>query len=177
MASEFPLVLVEESDPSILTIRDQKVMLDKDLAAIFGVETGVLNRACARNANRFPTDFRFQLNEKEFEYLRFQFGISRPSHGGRRYRPYAFTEHGAVMAASVLNSPRAVEASVFVVRAFVRLRHLAASHKDLAKKLDELERKVGGHDAAIKQLVAAIRQLMSPPPSEKNPRRIGFRAE
>src|SRR5262245_62838215 len=126
MAAEFPLVYVEVSDPSILTIRDQKVMLDNDLASLFGVETGVLNRACARNADRFPTDFRFQLNEWEFEFLRFQIGISRPGHGGRRYRPYAFTEHGVVMAASVLNTPRAVEASVFVVRAFVRLRHLAA---------------------------------------------------
>ena len=102
---------------------------------------------------------------------------SKTGRGGRRYRPYVFTEHGAVMAASVLNTPRAVEASVFMVRAFVRLRHLAASHKDLAKKLDELERKVGGHDAAIKQLVAAIRQLMTPPAPVKNPRRIGFRTE
>jgi hypothetical protein len=177
MPSEFPVVVIEEDEPTILSIRGHKVMLDKDLALMYGVETRTLNQAIQRNKSRFPTDFLFQLTTAEFEVLKSQPGSNSRTHGGRRKLPYAFTEHGAVMAASVLNSPRAVEASVFVVRAFVRLRHLAASHKDLAKKLDELERTVGGHDAAIKQLVAAIRQLMSPPAPEKSSRRIGFRAE
>jgi hypothetical protein len=113
------------------------------------------------------------MTEEEFGTLRFQIGTSK-GRGGRRYLPYVFTEHGAIMAASVLNSPRAVEISVFVVRAFVKLRELALSHKELAKKLTELEKKVGTHDDAIREIIDAIRQLMTPPIEPKPKRRIGF---
>ena len=116
----------------------------------------------------------FQLTSQEVLNLKSQIATSSLGYGGRRKRPFAFTEHGAIMAATVLNSPRAVEVSLFVVRAFVKLRQLAFTHKDLAAKLSELERKVEGHDDAIRQLVAAIRQLMSPPAADKPRRRIGF---
>src|SRR5687767_168242 len=130
--------------PLIHEIRGERVILDSDLAAIYGVETKALNRAVKRNLERFPFDFVFQLTKKEVGALRHQFGTSS-SHGGRRYLPYAFTEHGAIMAANVLNSKQAVEMSVFVVRAFVKLRDTLATHKELAEKLSELERKVGTH--------------------------------
>jgi hypothetical protein len=169
-------IAVRTDDPLIIDIRGQRVVVDADLASLYGTSTKKLNQAVKRNRLRFPHDFMFQLTAIEKDEV-----VTMCDHLSKLKfaptLPYAFTEHGVVMAASVLNSPRAVEASVFVVRAFVRLRHLAASHKDLAKKLDELERKVGGHDEAIKQLVTAIRQLMTLPPSEKNPRRIGFRTE
>ena len=156
----------------ILEVRGQAVVLDNNLAAIYGVETKQLNRAVKRNTNRFPDDFALELDAEEFANLRFQFGTSS-FHGGRRYRPWAFTEHGAIMATSVLSSPRAVEVSVYVVRAFVRLRKLLASNQELAKKLDELERKLSSHDRTIVQLVNAIRDLMAPPePRRKHP--IGF---
>jgi hypothetical protein len=130
----------------------------------------VLNQAVRRNIERFPEDFLFRLTSEEVAGMRSQ--IVTASKRNIRFQPYAFTEHGVVMAASVLNSPRAVEVSVFVVRAFVKLRQLVLAHKELASKLDQLERKVGSHDEAIKQLVAAIRQLMAPPAPPKN--RIGF---
>ena len=176
MADKQALILVDQIEPLIHDIRGQKMILDKDLASLYGVETVALNRAVKRNGDRFPDDFVFQLAEDEHEALRCQFGISK-GRGGRRYLPYAFTEHGAIMAATILNSPRAVEVSVFVVRAFVKLRHLALSHKELAAKLDELERKVTGHDDASRQLVLAIRQLMAPPPDARPKRRIGFGRE
>ena len=162
MTDETKLILVDQIEPLIREVRGQKVILDSDLARLYGVETKTLNRAVKRNSERFPGDFLLQLTAEEFDSLRYQSGTSNPGRGGRRYLPYAFTEHGAFMAASVLNSPRAVEISVFVVRAFVKLRQLVLAHKDLAGKLDLLERKVGSHDEAIKQLVAAIRQLMVP---------------
>jgi hypothetical protein len=142
-------------------IRGQRVILDSDLARIYGVAVKALNQAVKRNAARFPEDFAFQLTSTEWQSLRSQFVTSR-SHGGRRYLPYAFNEHGALMAANVLNSDRAVEMSVFVVRAFVKLRETLASHKELAAKIDELDRKVGSHDKAIVSIIAAIRQLTSP---------------
>ena len=148
--------------------------MDRDLAVLYGVETRTLNQAVRRNPDRFPADFLFQLTEAERDSLRSQIVISNVGRGGRRYLPNAFTEHGAFMAAGLLNSPRAVEVSVFVVRAFVKLRQLVLAHKDLAGKLDQLERKVGSHDEAIKQLVAAIRQLMAPSHPTKS--RIGFHA-
>jgi len=174
MSDETKLILVDQIEPLIHEIRGQKVMLDSDLSALYGVSTKVLNQAVRRNIDRFPTDFRFQLTKPELDILRSQIVTSSDGHGGRRYQPYAFTEHGAYMAATLLNSPRAVEVSVFVVRAFVKLRQLVLSNKELAHKLDQLERKVSGHDDTIRQLVAAIRQLMAPPDPPK--KEMGFHA-
>jgi hypothetical protein len=159
----------------ILILRGQKVILDADLARIYGVPTKALNQAVKRNANRFPLDFAFQLTGPEVSHLRSQFVTSNQGRGGRRYRPYAFTEHGAIMAANVLNSRQAVKMSVFVVRAFVRLRDALALHKDLARKLEALEKKVGVQDSQIQAIFDALRQLIQAP--EKPKRRIGFTAE
>jgi hypothetical protein len=171
------LVPVEHITQSILVLRGQRVILDRDLAAIYGVTTGRLNEAIKRNTRRFPEDFMFQLTAEESEHLRSHFAIS--SWGGRRYRPYAFTEHGAIQAANVLNSPRAVDMGVYVVRAFVKLRELLASNKDLARRLDELEariqKKLTTHDEAITAMLSAIRQLMNPPQPKR--RGIGFTAD
>jgi hypothetical protein len=144
--------------------------LDRDLAAIYGVTTGRLNEAVKRNASRFPEDFMFQLTGEEVENLRSQIAIS--SWGGRRYRSFVFTEHGAIQAANVLRSARAVEMSVYVVRAFVQLREMLASNNELAQRLDELERKLNTHDQAITGILKAIRELMNPPVSKSRP--IGF---
>ena len=171
MTDETKLILVDQIEPLILEIRGQKVVLARDLAVLYGVSTKALNQAVKRNSERFPRDFMFQLSADEKQEV-----VTNCDHLSKlRFSPtlpYVFTEHGVVMAASVLNSPRAVEVSVFVVRAFVKLRQLVLAHKDLAGKLDQLERKVGSHDESIKQLVAAIRQLMAPPVPPKN--RIGF---
>lgn len=158
-------------DSLIMEIRGQKVILDKDLAALYEVDTKRLNEQVKRNIDRFPEDFMFQLSVEEFSNLKSQFATS--SWGGRRYPPYAFTEHGAIMAASVLNSPRAVEMSVFVVRAFIKLRTLALQYKELTRKLAQIEERLGEHDTAIMEIVNTIRQLMEPP----TPRRkeIGFK--
>jgi len=156
----------------ILLIRGRRIIMDYDLAALYGVTTARLNEQVRRNIERFPEDFVFQLGKQEFAALMSQIATSNAGRGGRRKLPYAFTEHGAIMAAGVLSSPRAVEVSVYVVRAFVRLREVLASNKELAKKLDELERKLSAHDKAIVQLVNAIRQLMTPP--ERKKRSIGF---
>ena len=163
------VVTAETIERKIYLIRGQKVMLDNDLAELYGVTTKRLNEQARRNADRFPVDFMFQLSPEEYESLRSHFATSRLKHGGRRYLPYAFTEHGALMAASVLNTLHAVEISLYVVRAFVRLREMIASHKDLAKKLEELEKK---YDAQFRVVFDAIRELMiSPSPAEK---KIGF---
>ena len=173
MTDDTKLILVDQIEPLIREIRGHKVMLDSDLAALYGVPTKRLNEQVQRNLTRFPDDFMFRLTSDEAESLRSQIATLKSGRGQhRKYLPYAFTEHGAFMAASVLNSARAVEVSVFVVRAFVKLRQLVLAHKDLAGKLDQLERKVGGHDEAIKQLVAAIRQLMTPPDPPK--KEMGF---
>jgi hypothetical protein len=150
-------------------------MLDSDLAELYGVVTKALNQAVKRNIERFPDDFMFRLTDDEHASLRSQIVTSTASRGGRRYAPYAFTEHGAIMAATVLNSPRAVEMSVFVVRAFVRLRELLATHKELAAKLDELEHKISSHDQAIAGLIDAIRGLMRSPTPSSRP--VGFTAD
>jgi hypothetical protein len=147
-------------------------MLDSDLASLYGVSTKRLNEQVKRNRHRFPPDFMFQLSAVETESLRSQFATSSGGHGGRRYRPHAFTEHGAVMLASVLNSKIAVEASVQVVRAFVRLRQILATHKELAAKLADLETRIETHDENITALFEAIRQLMEPPARPRKP--IGF---
>ena len=156
----------------ILVVRKQKVILDSDLAELYGVPVKRLNQQVKRNQERFPADFVFQLTPKEHEILRLQFATSKDSHGGRRYPPYAFTEHGAIMAATVLNSERAVEMSVFVVRAFVRLREMLSTNHELAAKIDELERRLDTHDASIQDLLEAIRELMLPDPATG--RKIGF---
>ncbi len=158
-------------EPSIFIIRGQRVMLDSDLAEIYGTTTMRLNEQFKRNRKRFPADFAFVLTREEFTNLISQNAISS-SHGGRRKLPVVFTEHGAIMLASVLNSDVAIEASVRVVRAFVKLREMVSSNAGLATKLSELERRLGSHDEAIAQLFAAIRQLLTPPAKPK--REIGF---
>ena len=173
MPNETQLIFVDQIEPLIHEIRGQKLMLDSDLAKLYGVDTKTLNRAVKRNLERFPSDFLIQLTAEQLNSLRYQFGTLKTGRGQhRKYLPYAFTEHGAYMAATLLNSPRAVEVSVFVVRAFVKLRQLVLTNKELAGKLDQLERKVSGHDDTIRQLVAAIRQLMAPPEPPK--KEMGF---
>lgn len=169
------LVLPERVASRIFLVRGQKVMLDADLAELYGVTTKRLNEQVKRNIGRFPPDFMLQLNAREHDSLRSQIATSKavPGRGGRRYLPFVFTEHGAVMAASVLDSERAVQVSIYVVRAFVQLREMLSSNKKLAHKLNELERKLATHDWAITELIEAIRQLMTPPePKKKRP--IGF---
>lgn len=161
-------------DPRILVLRETKVMLDVDLAHLYGVPTGQLNQALKRNRRRFPKDFAFQVSRTEHRILKSQFVISSGAHGGRRTTPWVFTEHGAIMAASLLNTPRAIEMSVFVVRAFVRLRELTGTHAELAATLAALERRVSEHDGELRNIIAALRQLLQPP---HRPRRtIGFSA-
>jgi hypothetical protein len=172
MASKIA-VPIERIENRILLIRGLKVLLDADLASLYGIETRVLNQAVKRNAERFPADFMFQLSAKELEAWRSQVVISNPgAKMGLRRAPYVFTEHGALMAATVLNSRRAVETSLYVVRAFVRLREFLASHKDLARRLDQHEKKLSSHDQAIAGLVNTIRSLMAPPEPKRRP--IGF---
>jgi phage regulator Rha-like protein len=156
----------------ILVLREQKVILDSDLAELYGVPVKRLNEQVKRNQERFPSDFMFRLSAEESDALRSQSATSKTGRGGRRYAPYAFTEHGAIMAATVLNSERAVEMSVFVVRAFVRLREMLATNHQLASKIDELEQRLDTHDASIQELIEAIRELMAPEPAKG--RRIGF---
>jgi len=168
----------------IHTLRGEKVILDVDLARIYSVTTKRLNEQVKRNARRFPSDFAFRLSKAELEQLlrqiagseqsdnRSQIATGSQKHRDPRFLPYAFTEHGALMAANILNSPRAVEMSVVVVRAFVRMRQMLAAHQELAEKLSELERKIGTHDRQIELIFDAIRQLMTPP--EPNKRKIGF---
>ena len=156
----------------ILFLRHQRVILDADIAELYGVPVKVLNQQIKRNQRRFPPDFVFQLTAKEHKALRSQTVTSKEGRGGRRYLPHAFTEHGAIMAATVLNSQRAVEMSVFVVRAFVRLREMLATNRKLASKIDELENRLDTHDSTINELIDAIKELMTP---EDPPRkRIGF---
>jgi hypothetical protein len=164
------LIPVEFIERRIFLIRGHKVMLDTDLAELYGVTTRRLNEQIRRNRDRFPEDFAFVLTPKEFANLKSHFATSSSGWGGRRKLPYAFTEHGAVMAANVLSSPTAVRASIQVVRAFVRLREIIATHKDLARKLEEMEKK---YDRQFKVVFDAIRQLMEPPPLPPG-RRIGF---
>src|SRR5438132_10623982 len=168
MAESESLIPAERIERSILLIRGQKVMLDRDLADLYGVETKTLNRAVRRNLDRFPSDFMFQLTLKELTDLRCQIGTS--SWGGRRYLPRAFTEQGVAMLSSVLNSKRAVRVNIEIMRAFVRLRQMLATHAELARKIEALEKK---YDAQFKVVFDAIRQLMEPAPTKR--REIGFR--
>ena len=146
----------------ILFLRHQRVILDADIAELYGVPVKVLNQQIKRNADRFPSDFVFRLTAKEHDSLRSQIVTSKKGRGGRRYRPNAFTEHGAIMAATVLNSERAVQMSVFVVRAFVRLREMLATNRRLAGKIYELENRLDTHDSTIQDLIEAIKELMTP---------------
>ncbi len=165
-------VLAKRVDSKIRLIRGQRVILDTDLAELYGVSVKQLNQQVKRNARRFPDDFIMQLTGKEAANLRSQIVTSSSSHGGRRYLPHAFTEHGAIMAASVLNSERADDMSIFVVRAFVRMREALTANQQIMSKLAELEHRVESHDGNIQELIEAIRELMEPPPATN--RRIGF---
>jgi len=189
------LIPHEQIERSILLLRGQKVILDADLARLYGVPTYRFNEAFKRNRHRFPDDFAFQLTADEFADLRLhyatsslqgaaksgdvanssQFAMSSSRHRGAAYRPWAFTEHGALMAANILRSERAVLMSVLVVRAFVRLREMLATNKALAAQLAELEQKVASHDGHIQSLFQTIRQLMEP--AKPKPSRIGFHAK
>ena len=164
------LVPVERIEGAILVLRGHKVIFDKDLAALYGVTTGNLNKAVNRNPERFPDDFMLQLTEREFNDLKFHFGTSR--WGGTRKLPRAFTEQGVAMLSSVLRSPRAALVNIEIMRAFVRLREIIATNRDLARRLDELEKR---YDARLKAVFEAIRQLMAPP--GRAHRSIGFRVE
>jgi len=168
------MVVARKVDSKIFVLRGQRVILDADLAELYGVQVRHLNQQVKRNAKRFPLAFRFQLSPHELKVLRSQNVISSEGHGGARYRPYAFTEHGAIMAATVLNSERAVEMSVFVVLAFVRMRRAIAGNRHILTKLAELERRLETHDTEIQDLMDAIRELMSP--AEPTRSRIGFEA-
>ena len=173
------LVPYEIIENKIYIIRGQKVMIDHDLAILYGVPTKVFNQAVRRNIRRFPDDFMFQLTPEETLALRSHFvtsnlrrQIGASKRGGRRYLPYAFSEHGILMLSSVLNSDRAVQVNIRIMRIFVKIREILSAHKDLARKLDHLEQKVSGHDVDIRQIFDAIRQLMEPPKEKR--RKIGF---
>jgi phage regulator Rha-like protein len=165
---------VERIERVIYVLRGQKIILDQDLAALYGVETKNLNKAVSRNKGRFPEDFAFQLTNEEWNFLRFQFGTSKIGSGGRRYLPFVFTEHGVAMLSSVLNSKKAITINIVIIKTFVKLRQILSTHKELAHKLAELERKTDKHDKDIGLIFEAIRQLMEPPP-EKPKRLIGFK--
>ena len=169
MNQTISLVPIERIERAILSLRGEKVMLDADLSALYGVTTKRLNEQVKRNLDRFPDDFMFQLTTEEVEALRSQIATSNEGRGGRRYLPYAFTEHGALMLANILNSKRAAQTSVQVVRAFIRMRQILASTGELAEKLKALEKK---YDSQFKVVFDAIRPLISPP--EPKRREIGF---
>ena len=165
------IIPVQQVAQAIRFVRGERILLDFDLAQLYGVTTGNLNKAVRRNRERFPTDFMFQLTAEETKSLIFQIGISK-GRGGRRHFPHAFTEQGVAMLSSVLNSQRAMKVNIAIMRAFVKLRQILETNPDLARKFSELERRVGKHDAEITEIIEAIRQLMAPP--EKPRREIGF---
>lgn len=170
LVSREALVPAERITRAIMQLRGQKVMLDSDLAALYGVQTKALVQAVKRNWNRFPEDFAFQLTADEFRRLRSQTVTSKPGRGGRRTPPYAFTEQGVAMLSSVLRSSRAVQVNIEIMRAFVQLRQMLESHAALAKKLEALEKR---YDAKFRLVFDAIRELMAPP--TPHTRKIGFR--
>lgn len=155
----------------IYLVRGYKVMLDKDLAELYGVLTGNLNKAVKRNIERFPNDFMFQLTNDEYKNLIFQNGIS--SWGGSRKMPYAFTEHGVLMLSSVLNSQRAIQMNIHIMRVYTKLREVVLTNKDLLLKLEQLEGRVSGHDEDMQMIFSALKQLLNPPQAPR--KRIGFR--
>jgi len=164
---ETSLIPHEAIEGKIFLIRGRKVMLDRDLSILYGINTGNLNKAVSRNKDRFPNDFMFQLTKEEFKNLKFHFGIS--SWGGTRKMPRVFTEHGILMLSSVLNSKRAVQANIQIMRTFTKLREMISSHKELQRKIKAMERK---YDSQFKVVFDAIRHLMAPP--EKTGGKIGF---
>jgi hypothetical protein len=166
---------VERIEKAILLVRGHKVMLDRDLAELYGVTTKRLNEQVRRNISRFPADFMFQLDAQEASALRSQIATSKEGRGGRRYLPYVFSEQGVAMLSSVLNSERAIQVNIAIMRVFVRLREMMATHKELAFKLIELEERLEGHDEQIQNIFEAIRQLMTPP--EPTRKKIGFEAK
>jgi hypothetical protein len=170
------LIAVPLIEKRILVVRERQVMVDEDLADLYGVETGALTRAVRRNKDRFPSDFMFRLTTTEFEDLKSQSGTSSDGHGGRRYLPYVFTEQGVAMLSGVLRSKRAVAVNIEIMRAFVELRRAASSYAAIERRLEELERETGArlgqHDHQLDQIFKALRQLISPPPRPK--RRVGF---
>jgi hypothetical protein len=171
MTSKQLPIPAERIEKAIVLVREQKVMLDRDLAELYGVTTGNLNKAVKRNLDRFPPDFMFQLKQEEYESLRFQFGILKKGQHSK-YLPYAFTEQGVAMLSSVLRSKRAVHANIEIMRAFVRLRQFLSAHKELKQKLEEMEMK---YDEQFQVVFEAIRQLMTPPDPPR--KRIGFEAK
>ena len=180
MPSPKALTPVETITRAIVVLRGHRVLLDEDLAKLYGVETRVLVQAVKRNPERFPGDFMLQLTATEWTALRSQIVISKPGRGGRRYAPYAFTEQGVAMLSSVLSSPRAIAVNIEIMRTFVRMRELLTSNHDLAKRFDQLEarlqKKLATHDEAIAAILSAIRELMAAPPPPKR-RGIGFTAD
>jgi hypothetical protein len=162
------IIPAEQIENKILMLRGKRVMMDKDLAVLYGVDTKALNRAVKRNIDRFPEDFMFHLTKDEFDHLRFHFGAS--SWGGQRYLPYAFTENGVAMLSSVLNSKRAIQVNIQIMRTFTRIREMLSTHKDLQRKIDDLEKK---YDQQFRIVFDAIRELMAPPAKPR--RKIGFK--
>lgn len=182
MKNLLPATQMERLEECIYTVRGQRVMLDSDLAEVYGVETKALNRAVQRNRDRFPDDFAFQLTRQELTNLKCQIGTSSLQHGGRRKPTWVFTEHGAIMAANVLNSRRAAQMSVFVVRAFVKMRAVLSDNRELARKLaaleEELKERLGVHDAAIVSILQRVMDMIDPPALPEPPtRQIGFQAK
>jgi ORF6N domain len=166
------IVPIESIVSKIIFLRSEKVLLDRDLAKLYGVETKALKQAVRRNIKRFPSDFMFELSKEEFEDWRSQFVTSNSDKMGLRYKPMAFTEQGVAMLSSVLKSERAIEVNIAIMRAFVELRKISSSHKQLAQKLREIESRLEDHDESIDAIFEAIQQLLKPP--EKPRKRIGF---
>lgn len=169
------IVPIERIEKKIFLIRNQKIMLDSDIAKPYGTETKILNKAVSRNQDRFPKDFMFQLTSEEWSSLKFHSGTSKKGRGGRRFLPYAFTEQGIAMLSSVLNSKRAIQINIQIMRAFVKLREILSTHKELAQKLKKLELKIDSHDQQIQTIFEVINQLLT---TRKKPiRKIGFTIE
>lgn len=170
--TELAVVTLDQVERRIYEIRGNKVMLDSELAALYGVTTGRMNEQVRRNLERFPDDFMFQLNDVEFKNLISQFATSSSrNYGGRRKLPLVFTEQGVAMLSSVLNSPRAVQVNIAIMRAFVNMRKLAATNAEINKKLTAIEKKLGDHDGHFRQVFAALRAMMKP---ERQPKQIGY---
>ncbi len=173
MNSQTAIIPAQDVAKFIYSLRDRRVILDADLALLYGVSTRALVQAVKRNAPRFPEDFLFQLTASEAAVLRSQIVISKPGHGGRRYPPYAFTEHGALMAATVLNSPRAVAMSVYIIRAFIKIREDLAANAAILRRLAEIDKTLVIHDVTLREILKKLRPLLQPPPQPPQPE-IGF---
>jgi len=173
MKDDTSIVPMERIAGRIIVLRGVNVLLDSDLAALYGVETKVLIQAVKRNLDRFPKDFMFQPVAQELAILKSQFVTSSLTHGGRRKRPHVFTEQGVAMLSSVLSSPRAVQVNIAIMRAFIRLREALGTNRELARKFGELEARVGTHDDQIAEILEAIRQLLAPPAADPK-KEMGF---